>query len=104
MAGRNRPEFCPAGLRFFLPGPFDLARAAGNVNKERDTGEIELIVEDEQGKINITTAHPALLGNLMASALLTELGHAVLVANPAPAGPAAPSLFVPTSPFRHEIE
>ncbi len=29
-------------------------------------------VEDEQGKINVNTAPPALLGNLLASALLTE--------------------------------
>jgi hypothetical protein len=29
-------------------------------------------VEDEQGKINLTTAHPAVLGNLMGSALLTD--------------------------------
>jgi hypothetical protein len=57
--------------------PMDFANASEafkelNVNVKSGTGALwSATVEDEQGKINLHTAPPALLGNLLGSALLT---------------------------------
>jgi len=75
--GNNNPDplvTSPADLKVAMDFPaaaVQLEQLGVNVSNTGGT-MWSAKVEDEQGKINVASAHPVVLGNLMGSALLTE--------------------------------